>query len=175
MRSWLAGVILLCLVHGAEAGPVHEAVTQGESVRLRQLIEANPQALINQPDEKGLTPLVLAIQSSHPECVEILLELGANPNVGKWSPLHEAALCGDVASCRLLLRHKADPNRREHQNQGTPLHVAAFQGQAEICTLLLQAGAKVNLRDGEKLTPYFHARDQHHPEVLKILKAAGGR
>lgn len=175
MKRWLAGVTLLCLVQGAWAGPVHDAVTRGESLRLRQLIEANPKSLVNEPDESGLTPLVLAIQSKHPECVQILLELGANPNLGKWSPLHEAALNGDVASCRLLLQGKADPNRREHQNQGTPLHVAAFQGHAEICKLLLQAGAKVNLRDGEKLTPYFHARDQHHPEVLKILKAAGGR
>lgn len=150
---------------------MHEAAARGDAEAVRRLAGAG----LDAPDEKGLTPLVLAIQNSHPELVELLLQLGANPNAGGWTALHEAALMGDVASVQTLLKFKADPNRREKQNSGTPLHVACFQGQTEICRLLLRAGAQINLRDGEGLTPLFHARDQGHGELVKMLKASGGR
>jgi ankyrin repeat protein len=153
------------------AGPVHEAASRGDAEGLRRLSGA----ALDAPDEKGLTALVLAIQNGHPECVELLLQMGANPNAGPWTALHEAALMGDAASVRALLQRKADPNRREKQNQGTPVHVACFQGHLDICRVLLRAGAQVNLRDGEGLTPLFHAKDQGHGELVKLLKASGGR
>lgn len=130
---------------------------------------------VNLPDAKGLTPLVLVIQNNHPECVEVLLQLGASPNAGNWSPLHEAALVGDAASARLLLQNKADPNRREKANGGTPLHVACFQGQTEIARVLIKAGANLNLRDKEGFTPLFQAKDQGHFELMKYLKSLGAR
>ncbi len=130
---------------------------------------------VNLLDAKGLTPLVLVIQNNHPECVEVLLELGAKPNAGNWSPLHEAALVGDAASARLLLQRKADPNRREKANGGTPLHVACFQGQTEIAKMLIKAGANLNLRDKEGFTALFQAKDQGHFELMKYLKSIGAR
>lgn len=164
----------LCLTLSVWAAPLHEAAQTGDVERIRQLVRSDPKTL-EERDAKGLTPLILAVQSGHPDCAAILLEMGAKPNTQGWTALHEAAVQGDEASCKVLLQHGADPNRREKQNQGTPLHVAAFQGNPRICQMLIKAGAKVNLRDGEKLTPFFHARDQHHPEALKIIQAAGGR
>ena len=160
---WLAGAVW--------AAPVHDAAIRGDAEGLRQA-GANQ---VNLPDGKGLTPLVLVIQNSHPECVEVLLQMGARPNVGNWSPLHEAALVGDVASARLLLQNKADPNRTERSNGGTPLHVACFQGQTEIAKMLIKAGAKLNVRDKEGFTPLFQAKDQGHFELMKYLKSLGAR
>ena len=162
--AWLLGAMVW-------AGPLHEAAARGDQEGVRASVAGGLDSL----DEQGLTPLVLAIQNGHPECVELLLQLGANPNAGNWTALHEAALMGDVASTQALLQHKADPNRREKQNRGTPLHVACFQGHLEICRLLLRAGAQINLRDGEGLTPLFHAKDQGFGELVKFLKASGAR
>ncbi|MFN8612547.1 MAG: ankyrin repeat domain-containing protein [Vulcanimicrobiota bacterium] len=153
------------------AAPVHDAARRGDAEALRQ---AGPNQ-VNLPDEKGLTPLVLVIQNNHPECVEVLLQSGANPNLGNWSPLHEAALVNDLASTKILLLAKADPNRREAANGGTPLHVACFQGHLEVARSLLKAGAKPTIRDKEGFTPLFQAKDQGFPELVKLLKAAGGR
>lgn len=153
------------------AAPVHEAAVRGDAEGLRQAGAGQ----FDLPDSKGLTPLVLVIQNGHPECVELLLQLGAKPNAGNWSPLHEAALVGDVASARVLLQRKADPNRREKANGGTPLHVACFQGQTEIAKLLIKAGANLNLRDKEGFTPLFQAKDQGHFELMKYLKSLGAR
>lgn len=166
----LALLLLLGLL--ARAAPVHEAAARGDLQALRQFGRAD----VNSLDEGGLCPLVRALQGGHPECLPLLLELGAGPNgSGRWSPLHEAAVLGDLESVQLLLKAGADPNRREQQNRGTALHVAAFGGHLEIARALLKAGAKPGLKDGEGLTPLFHAKDQAHPEVVKLLKAAGAR
>ena len=161
----------LVLAGRLSAAPVHDAATRGDAEALRQAGAGQ----VNLPDDKGLIPLVLVIQSGHPECVEVLLQLGAKPNAGNWSALHEAALMGDLASARLLLQNKADPNRKEKANGGTPLHVACFQGQIEIAKMLIKAGAKLNLRDKEGFTPLFQAKDQGHPELVKYLKSLGAR
>ena len=162
---------MLALAGRLAAAPVHEAATRGDAEALRQAGVTQ----VNLPDDKGLMPLVLVIQAGHPECVEVLLQLGAKPNAGNWSPLHEAALMGDLASARLLLQNKADPNRKEKANGGTPLHVACFQGQLEIAKLLIKAGASLSPRDKEGFTPLFQAKDQGHPELVKYLKSLGAR
>jgi ankyrin repeat protein len=175
MRALLLGLWLLGAP--AWAGPLHEAASQGRAEAIAPLVQSQPGEL-NQPDGDGKTALLLAVSSGHPQCVEALLQAGARPNQGGaqgWTPLHEAALQGDVASAQLLLRFKADPNAREKANRGTPLHVAAFQGQLEIARLLVRAGANVNARDNEGLTPLFHAKDQAHPQLAQMLRAAGAR
>ena len=165
-------LLIACLLGSLGwAAPLHEAASRGDADSIRKL----GAAAIDAPDEKGLTPLVLAIQNGHPECAALLLQMGANPNAGNWTALHEAALNGDLVSLQALLQRKADPNRREKQNKGTPLHVACFQGHLEICRVLVRAGAQLNLRDGEGLTPLFHAKDQGHADLIKFLKAAGAR
>ena len=170
MQRWLGWLLLLGLLAGA--APVHDAAARGDVEALRQCSRAE----LNSLDAGALCPLVRALQSGHPECVAVLLELGASPNgSGRWSPLHEAAVLGDLESVQRLLKAGADPNRREQQNRGTPLHVAAFGGHLEVARALLKAGAKPGLKDGEGLTPLFHAKDQAHPEVVKLLKAAGAR
>jgi len=168
VKGWVVWALLGGL---AAAGPLHEAVLRGDCQAIRQL----GSGAIDSPDEKGLTPLVLAVQNNRFDCCELLLQMGANPNAGDWTALHEAALNGETNLVQLLLRNRADPNRREKQNRGTPLHVACFQGHIEVCRQLLKAGAKVNLRDNEGLTPLFHAKDQGHGELMKLLKASGAR
>lgn len=159
------------------AGPLHEAAAAGDLSALQQALSQAPKK-VNAPDAHGQTPLVLALSGRHFECFEALLAAGANPNATGpqgWTPLHEASLHGDLAAVQRLLSLKANPNAREKQNRGTPLHVAAFQGHLEVARALLRAGADVNSRDGEGLTPSFHAKDQAHPQLLKLFKSSGAR
>lgn len=175
MSRKLLWLVLVC-VHTALAGPLHDAAAAGDSAQLHVLL-LQDKAELNVPDSKGQTPLVLAVGSGSAQAVDELLLAGANVNrcgPQGWTALHEAALHGDVASTQKLLARRANPNARERQNHGTPLHVAAFQGQLEICRLLLKAGAKAAARDKEGLTPAFHAKDQAHPDVYRLLKSAGG-
>jgi ankyrin repeat protein len=57
------------------------------------------------------TAIHSAVSRKHAELVGILLEAGANPNVRQsagWTPLHAAAMNGDLASVELLLASGAD-------------------------------------------------------------------
>jgi uncharacterized protein len=58
------------------------------------------------------TALHSAVSRLHSDVVRILLEAGANPNVRQsagWTPLHAAAMDGDLTSVELLLASGADP------------------------------------------------------------------
>ena len=58
------------------------------------------------------TAMHSAVSRLHADVVRILLDAGANPNVRQsagWTPLHAAAMNGDLASVELLLAAGADP------------------------------------------------------------------
>lgn len=58
------------------------------------------------------TAMHSAVSRLQSDIVRILLEAGANPNVRQsagWTPLHAAAMNGDLASVELLLAAGADP------------------------------------------------------------------
>ncbi|KAK2702835.1 ankyrin-2-like [Artemia franciscana] len=108
--------------------------------------------------------------------VKYLLENGASPNVrtscGGYftTPLHIAALTGDIDGCELLIKAGAeiDPvcnvdsatsRSIEHCTKyvryfwkyvrnKTPLQIAAIRCNIGICELLVQAGAQINGADG---------------------------
>merc|ERR1719379_2828631 len=64
------------------------------------------------------------------------------------SLLHYAAIEGDLAAARCLLRHGANPNVKSadtdlygmRNTSWTPLHHAARNGDVPMCKLLLTAG-----------------------------------
>jgi ankyrin repeat protein len=92
---------------------------------------------------------------------------------GGWTPQHEAALIGDLASLRLLKEGGAALSAKEPLNGGTPLHVAAFNGHLSVVKYLIAAGVDVNARDKEGWTALSQARDQGFPEIIDWLKQHG--
>ena len=68
------------------------------------------------------------------------------------TPLHVAAVSGDVRVGKILLDAGADPNvHGEYGN--TPLHEAVGQKQHEFVKLLLARGASKELRNEDGQTP----------------------
>jgi ankyrin repeat protein len=68
------------------------------------------------------------------------------------------------------------------QSEGvTPLHEAAFGGDVEIVRMLLDAGADPNVRSGRTddgasgRNAIDFARDQHHADVVELLRARGAK
>src|SRR5690348_9090448 len=85
------------------------------------------------------------------------------------TPLHYAAVAGDVGLVTELLVASADANAVDDDGW-TPLHFAAQKGVAEIVRLLLEAGAAVDPRDSQGNTPLgravFHSRGQG--EIIEL-------
>lgn len=99
-------------------------------------------------------------------CLSVLVEAAAN------APVADAAMDGDAAAVRALLKDAADVNAAQGDGMSA-LHWAAMQGNLEITNLLLYAGAnvKATTRIGS-YTPLFLAARQGHAEVIKALLAA---
>ncbi|KAM0710112.1 hypothetical protein Q7P35_002474 [Cladosporium inversicolor] len=86
------------------------------------------------------------------ECLELLLESGANVNktcrdVG--TPLHLAIVTkpANTDAVRLLLEHGADPNAKDHRGN-SPLNYAILDQHFDLVKILVAHGADLNSRIG---------------------------
>jgi hypothetical protein len=86
-----------------------------------------------------------------------------------------AAQFGHVAVVELLLDLGADPNRFNPQgahSHSTPLHQAALAGHADTVRLLVQRGARLDIQDTLwNGTPADWADHGGHPDIAAYLRA----
>ncbi|XP_069490415.1 ankyrin repeat and SOCS box protein 16 [Ambystoma mexicanum] len=93
-----------------------------------------------------------ACVNHRPECAQLLLNYGANPNVMSEegsAPLHLCSTPGSFQCAQLLLEYGARVNLKTRDCEVTPLHVAAKQGLEEHITLYLCNGADITLQNRE--------------------------
>jgi ankyrin repeat protein len=90
------------------------------------------------------------------------------------TPLHYAALDGDVGRVRQLLASGLVAGATD-DNGWTPLHFAAQSNAADATAQLLKAGASVDARDAHGNTPLSTAvfNSRGYGEVIKLLRAHG--
>jgi ankyrin repeat protein len=85
-----------------------------------------------------------------------LISHGADTNVrqGRYdmTPLHAAAVGGQLKAARILLQHNADIEAQDIDGW-TPLHSASACGHPSLARLLLGYGVNVNARDKHGSTP----------------------
>lgn len=99
-------------------------------------------------DSRG--PLHMAVSLGSRDLVQLLLDFGANPNLGNRSqetPLHFAAERGYTDIVQLLLARGANIDALTKHTHMTPLLAAAENGHAEIVRLLIAKGARTDARD----------------------------
>jgi ankyrin repeat protein len=130
--------------------PLKSAAQQGNFEIVKLLLEAGADP--NIADNTNYTPLMNAVSGQHENIVKILLKFKADPNVQSgenpqdddWEPgrsaLMDAAVSGNVAIARELLKGAADPNL-VNSNGRTALHSAVISANADMVALLLKSGA----------------------------------
>jgi len=99
---------------------IHEIVAVGDLISL--------QALINE----------------HPDAVGFR-STSAVWNYG-YTPLHQAAACGQIAVARFLIENGASLDATE-ESGFYPLHVASANGRLEIVKLLIENGADIDAKN----------------------------
>lgn len=111
-----------------------------------------------------------ATGQGEPGTVQQLSEQGgACDGITSESPLHLAAMCGDLSMTWLLLEGGADFDAIDPEIGYSPLQVAALQGHADICEALIRYGAAVDARTSRQETALHLATRAGHAAVVTVL------
>lgn len=180
--------------------PLHVAVEQGHYELTAFLLGRD--ASFEAVDDRGRTPMAIAMKERSLGLMELLLDAGENPQV--W--LSHSVRMGDldvvkllceagarpqdrdlvaavesghqVMLDRLLQEEGVNPNAREADGDKSILHLAAQKGHSAMVASLLDAGADANIRRGDpehNTTPLMEAACHGHPMVVDALLARGAR
>ncbi|HEY9237782.1 MAG TPA: ankyrin repeat domain-containing protein, partial [Burkholderiaceae bacterium] len=99
-----------------------------------------PAVDVNQLNQAGESPLMMAALKGDLPATQQLLERGAKVNQTGWSPLHYAATGPEPRLVQLLLERGAEVDAPS-PNATTPLMMAAQYGTEDSVKLLLARGA----------------------------------
>jgi ankyrin repeat protein len=133
-------------------------------------------ANVNVSDEKGFTPLILAVVYEPADTVHDLLDKGAEVNARDadgQTALYWAAKLDKVGMVKDILAHGADVNARDNSGQ-TALMQAALVGATDTVMELRAHGADVNARDAYGRTALMSAKARGgDTATISLLKQAG--
>ncbi|XP_074125737.1 uncharacterized protein LOC141543988 [Sminthopsis crassicaudata] len=121
-------------------------------------------------DKDSRTPLMKAIQCCQEECATILLEHGADPNLGDNcnNALHYVAYFQNIDMAAKLLQYKADIEAKNKEGL-TPLFFAVRANNCDMADFLLKNGANVNALDAFKRTALMIAISLEFTEMVSVL------
>ena len=151
---------------------IQKACRLGDLFALKSAIKSNPTSLNELDSKLGWAPLYRSTILGNLEVAELLLALGADPNIqnrlGETS-LHQAAEKNSLSFTELLLQYKAKVDIQ--QNDGdTPLHLASAHGNHEIVKILLEQGANPNIPNTVLgRIPLHYACEKNHFKVIEVL------
>lgn len=146
--------------------PIHEAARVGDAEQIKFLLKSFPD-LIESTDEKGNTPLHIAVASRQLAAAQTLVGLRAKVNARNETgvtPLHLAARTSDFRITELLLTNRADVNARDSLD-ATPLLAAMQPAEKEEFQ-------PVNVAEGQKFsaTQKRVAIAEMHQQQLAIAR-----
>ncbi|XP_064112938.1 alpha-latrotoxin-Lg1a-like isoform X2 [Macrobrachium nipponense] len=128
---------------------------------------------VNAKDIDGLTSLHHAARSSTPIFAKQLLQhyntdVNALSN-SQMSPLHYAAITGNVEISQLLIEHKASLTITDSSGS-TPLHYAAFYGNTEVTLLMIKRDESLaSIKSSKGHTAFDLANANNNAEVALLL------
>lgn len=173
-KSLIAATVLLIGTSVAFAGPLYDAVEDGDLARLQELIAAGED--LTAQDIYGGTALHLAARRDNIDAARLLIEAGTDVNLpvsaSQQTALHIAAFGGGVEVAVLLIEAGANIEARNPGGE-TPLHTAIAADQANVTKLLIEAGANIEARNASAFTPLFYAAGGNAVGAIELLVAEG--
>jgi len=153
------------------AGPIHDAVAEGNLPEVKKIITQYPETL-NSTNYMSRTPLHIAAFKGHKEIVAFLIRAGADVSPrdikNRKAPLHYAVRDGYIEIVKLLIEAGADVNVKNLYNW-IPLHYASAFNRPEIADLLIEKGAHINFKNKMLWTPLHLAGYGGNNKIIKLL------
>ena len=108
------------------------------------LLESGVVNISRANERTGITPLHCAAKGGHDDVIELLLDVGADPNKKAQNgdtPLNAAAKNGNAAAVQLLVENDGIQINKADNEGMSPLYAAAKYGHAAVVKLLLNKRA----------------------------------
>lgn len=153
---------------------LHDAVENGNIQLVSELIRDGVDV---DTIHNGCTPLALACQEGHEDCVKSLLAAGADVNkkiILNKTALSQACYYGKTECAKLLIDAHADLNAQDMEGN-TALMWAIIGGKRGCTVLLLEAGADPNIRSNDGTSAMDFATGGGHGDIVLLLRAVNAR
>ena len=175
-RSWVRLPIESLPEHPPKLGAsaLYYAVLCGFGQLAKHLIVAHEEDVNVKCGYYG-TPLHAALFTKHLDAASVLLDHGADVNLGDQDgrvPLVRTYDCQNLEAMRLLLECGANPDV-QYGSFGFLLQHASYRGRSEVVQLLLLHNADVNGRCSRTWTPLHWASVGGHSKVAQLLLEHG--
>uniref|UniRef100_A0A8C1SMR2 Transient receptor potential cation channel, subfamily A, member 1b n=1 Tax=Cyprinus carpio TaxID=7962 RepID=A0A8C1SMR2_CYPCA len=152
---------------------LHFAAEYGRINTCKRLLETlTDSKMLNDWDEKGLTPLHLASRAGHTQVVELLLRSGAlfQSDYKGWSCLHHAVAEGYTQTIKILLAANVKLLDETNEDGNTALHIAAQVGHVGAVLLLLDRGAEITLNNADNSFLHEAVRNERKDVVNAMVR-----
>jgi ankyrin repeat protein len=142
----------------------------GTVAEMTKIYKETPEK-INEKNEYGYTPFLIACYNGNAEMVEYLVDKIKDINgISKFgTPLMAAVYKRDIPIITILLKNGADVNKTDEKGT-TALHYATMFNNTEIAEQLINSGAKANIKDNTGKTAYDHAITYKNEKIITLIK-----
>ncbi|GAB0155426.1 ankyrin repeat domain-containing protein [Chryseobacterium sp. Alg-005] len=152
------------------AKSIYDIARNGTVAEVKEMMKQNPD-VINQANENGFSPLILACYRGNVEVAKFLMDNVKDIN---YKSQEGTALAGlsvkyNKELVEYLLEKKADPNIADSTGS-TPLFWAVKFGNKELIELLLKHKADKSKKDSMGMTPFEYALQTNNKEIINLLK-----
>ncbi len=161
----------------------HLAAERGHLKVIKIFIEAGQDvntrggwAASTPPEGAPRTPLMWAAEGGHTDCVEYLIQNGAQLDLMDFkgrAAFHLAAEGGHLEVMKRLVEAGQDVNQKDWTDR-TPLMWAAGKGHTACVQYLLQNGARLDLKNRDGRTALELASQDKHHSTVELLQTAAG-
>ncbi|XP_077364943.1 transient receptor potential cation channel subfamily A member 1-like [Festucalex cinctus] len=168
----LSGQLGLACKSKDKKSALHFAAQYGRINTCHRLLETiTDSRLLNEGDERGLTPLHLASRGGHTQVVGLLMRKGAlfHSDYKGWTCLHHAASEGYTQTMDIILSADMKLLDKTDEDGNSALHIAARMGHVAAVMVMVNRGAEFSLNKSD--TSFFHEALQNgkHDVVNAVI------
>ncbi|MGN7708871.1 ankyrin repeat domain-containing protein [Chryseobacterium sp. 22543] len=167
----ILGLFLSSLISAQEkAKSIFDIARSGTVAEVQELMKQNPD-IINQVNENGFSPLILACYRGNTDVADFLIDnvKDVNYKSREGTALAGLAIKYNKDLVEHLLKKKADPNIADTTGY-TPLFWAVKSGNKELIEQLLKYKADKTKKDSMGMTPFEYALQTNNKEIINLLK-----